>query len=311
LPGAVRAAQQPCDEARVASEARVKALAEGVDTLRSELGKLAPALSDLTRLRPTVDQLASERETSIKAALGHAQQVQAVAAALEETRRDVTALLEDRTQTDRITPLANQIAEIERLMEAFSSRPSMPHETKQAAGYQGGNSSTTPTGLRCELLETVGAAAALQSHTALASAFADALLALGLRKSSAQVLGEECTAAIASRQAVFLQGAFATRVARALARAVSGPAWARLAIPIGLQDGEDLRRAIAATLGTRSGSIAALAIEGINRAALDITREIIADCIDPIPGAANVTPVRIAVFAALTEGLASLPAEPD
>jgi hypothetical protein len=128
-----------------------------------------------------------------------------------------------------------------------------------------------------------------------------------LRKSAAQVFAEECAAAVATRQAVFLQGAYVTSVARGLARTLGGPASARAAVPIGLQDGEQLRLCIEAALGKSLPSVGAIALEGINRAALDVTYEVLSDCLDTASTSAR---SRIAVFATIAKGMASLPIEP-
>src|SRR5262249_50894532 len=76
-------------------------------------------------------------------------------------------------------------------------------------------------------------------------------------------------------------------------------------------DGEHLRLAIKLALRANTGRIAAVAIEGFNRVALDIVREVIADCVDPAPNISIGAPARIAVFAALSGGVASLPIEPE
>jgi hypothetical protein len=55
----------------------------------------------------------------------------------------------------------------------------------------------------------------------------------------------------------------------------------------------------------------ALAIEGINRTALEITRDILVDFVDPSLHAPDAVVGRVAIFAAISRGVASLPVGPD
>ena len=57
-------------------------------------------------------------------------------------------------------------------------------------------------------------------------------------------------------------------------------------------------------------SVGALAIEGINRTALDVTKEVLSDCVDPPTGAPEARSARLTIFATITGGIASLPIEP-
>lgn len=294
------------ENAPAASEARVKALADDLRAMRESVGELASKFDGLKhvalaaqKLGETLAQLAQEQKQ-------HASRIDQVAAALEQTRRDVDALLEDRTQADRIAPLAEQMADLARRVDTVVARPYPADQTKELARHPVSFSSA----LRCAPLPTAGNPAAISSHGGLATAFADALLPLGMRKSGAQLLAEECAAAVAARQAIFLQGAFASRVARALAAATGGAASARLAMPIGLQDGVLFRLAIEEAFSSLNEGVGGLAIEGLNHAPLDITRQIIADCVGPATPP-NAPYRRIAVFATLSRGHAALTVEPE
>jgi hypothetical protein len=209
-------------------------------------------------------------------------------------------------QADRIAPLCEQIAELARRVDATAAQPQPSHQTidspRHAASISGA--------LHWASIPTAGNAVAISSYTGLATAFADAVRPLGMRRSGAQLLAEECAAAIAARQAIFLQGAFASRVARALAAATGGAASARLAMPIGVLDSGQLRLAVEEAFASLNDGVGALAIEGINHVPFDLIREIIADCTDPA-GPPNAPYRRIAVFATLSPGVASLPIEPE
>jgi len=299
------------DSALSAVEASIKALADEVEGLRGGLSEATSTLRSLSEMQQAVAQLGAVQKTYGEERQQQAERVGAIVSAFEEIKRDVTALLDDRTSADQLAPLAEQLSELQRRVDAIVARPPPPYETKDLASYRAGTGRDIRVGLRATVLQAMdhGAAAAIESHSNLASAFAKVLQALGLRKTAAQVFAEECAAAVAGRQAVFLQGAFATRVARALARSVGGPVSARLSVPIGIQDGEELRLSIDDALGTNRTSIGAVAIEGINMTALDVTQRVLADCIDPETGALDSDAARVAIFATIAQGVASLPIE--
>ncbi len=301
-----RSAHDRGDNGRAAAEARVKAIADDLGALRESVGDLASNFDGLNHVALAVRKLDETQAQLTQEQEQHASRLDQVAAALEQTRGDVDALLEDRTQADRIAPLAEQMADLARRVDIVVARPHPPDQTKELARHPVSVSSA----LHCAPLPTAGNAAAIASHGGLATAFADALLPLGMRKSGAQLLAAECAAAVAARQAVFLQGAFASRVARALAAVTGGTASARLAMPVGLQDGEPFRLAIEEAFSSLNERVGGLAIEGFNLAPLDVTREIIADCVSPAMPL-NGPYRRIAVFAALSRGVAALGLEPE
>jgi hypothetical protein len=308
---AVAAPPAQSDGALSAIEARLKALADEVEGLRGGLSDATSMLGTLSEMQQAVAQLGAVQKTYSEERQQQAERVGAIVSTFEEIKRDVTALLDDRTGADQLAPLTKQLLELERRLDVVISRPPPHYETKDLASYRGDTARDTRVGIRWDALHPTdhGAAASIQSHSGLASALAKTLQALGLRKTAAQVFGEECAAAVAGRQAVFLRGAFATRVARALARAIGGTVSARLSVPIGIQDGEELRLSIDSALGTNTASIGAVAIEGINMTALDVTQGVLADCVDPETGASEAEVARVAIFATIAQGLASLPLE--
>jgi chemotaxis protein histidine kinase CheA len=289
------------DEAkRAAAEARIKTLADDLGALRKSVGELA---SNLDQLKPVAEEVRKLGETQTQSTK---EQKQHIAEALEHIRRDVEALLEDRTQEDRFALLAEEMVDLTRRVGAVAAQSQPPNPAKDLVRPPASISSA----LHCASLPTPSAAVAISSYAGLAPAFANALLSLGLRNNGAQLLAEECAAAIAARQAVFLQGAFASRVARALTAATGGAASACFAMPIGLQGGAPFRLAIEEAFVSLGDGVGGLAIEGFNHAPLDITREVIADCVRPAT-LSNALYRRIAVFATLSRGVAALSIEPE
>jgi len=235
-----------------------------------------------------------------------------LSAAFEDIRRDVATLIKDHTLADQLSAFGERLVELEQRANSVAPRTPVTSETKELITYQSSKVLDLRASLHWEGLQEANGSAvpAIRVHSDIAGAFVKALQPLGLRKTAAQIFAEECAAAVISRQAVFLKGAFATRVARGLARAIAGPASARLAVPIGVQDGEEVRFCVGAALGRHAESVGALAIEGINGTALDVTKEVLADCVDPPSGTRDRWTTRLAIFATIAAGIASLPVEP-
>lgn len=129
---------------------------------------------------------------------------------------------------------------------------------------------------------------------------------VGLKKSAAKTFAVEVCAAAFAGQIVFFAGTFATLVARMSAASFAGKVSFRLSMPVGVMDGEDLRRAVsnAAPSGTDAP---ALVIEGVNRSAFDVIAEVLSDLAS---GEILQSPGRWFVFGSITRGPASLSLDP-
>jgi hypothetical protein len=327
LPGlrdSIRQAQSAADTARAAAEkankqktdndessraaavTRLKTLADDVGALRKSVSELTSNLDNLKQTATAVRHLGDAQDKSAEEQKQFAKRIDQIVSVVEDVRRNVDALLEQRTQPDGIAPLAEKIGDLAQRVDGLSVQAQPSHEPKDFAKH----GAVISGALRWTSLPLTGDPAVIPSCAGLATAFSDALLFLGMRKSSAQLLAEECAAGIAARQAIFLQGAFASRVAQALAAAAGGAAGARLAMPIGILDGGQLRLAIEEAFASLSNGVGGLAIEGINHVPCDLIREIIADCVGPT-ARPNAPYRRIAIFATLSRGIASLSVEPE
>ena len=294
------------ESSRAAAEERLKTLTDDLAALRKSVIELASNLDPLKQTATAVRNLGDTQAKSAEEQKQYAKRIDQIALMVEDVRRDVDPLLEQRTQPDGIAPLAEKIGDLARRIDDLSAQAQPSHEPKGFAKH----SASMSGALRWTSLPLTGDPAVIPSCAGLATAFSDSLLFLGMRKSSAQLLAEECAAGIAARQAIFLQGAFAFRVAQALAAATSGAAGARLAMPIGILDGGQLRLAIEEAFASLSGGVGGLAIEGINHVPCDLIREVIADCVGPTTRP-NAPYRRIAIFATLSRGIASLSVEPE
>jgi hypothetical protein len=292
------------DDVLVAVQARVEALASQSDKLTREVTELSLAVSGVGDLREAIDHLAAVQRDSQDHSRSNVKHTEQLSAAIQRIAGEFDALKEERQMADQLAALGERLGALEKRTS----------ETKEIATSQSKEVLNLRAGLNWEALQPAGgsAFAPIQSHSAIANAFVKALQSLGLRKTTGQIFAEECAAAVVGRQVIFLKGAFAARVARGLARAIGGTRSARLAVPMGLQDGEELRVCIGAAAARHSGSsVGALAVEGINRTALDVTKEVLADCINVSSPAMDGRVGRVAIFATITSGIASLPIEPS
>lgn len=299
------------DHGRAAIEARMKALAGEVDAVSNELRKLASSFTAVDELREAIEQVATVQKASAENSQGNHTRIEDLYSALKQIEQNIAALSQDRTVAEQLATFGNRLRDLEdhKNVPVLAEPPA--RETKDLTTYQSGQVLDLRSGLRWNGLQAINGNpnAAIRSHADMTGAFVKALQPLGLRKTTGQIFAEECAAAVLGSQVVFLKGAFAMRVARGLARAVAGPASARLAIPIGLQDGEELRFCIASALDRNPQFVGALAIEGINRTAIDVTKEVLLDCIDRPAGATDGRAGRSVIFATIAEGIASLPIE--
>ncbi|TAX24989.1 hypothetical protein [Rhizobium leguminosarum] len=127
------------------------------------------------------------------------------------------------------------------------------------------------------------------------------LVALGLKKSSAERLATEILAAIAARCLVHFKGAFATLAARACATALSGNHCFRVAVPVGVMHASELGRTIASAIPSTSDKTAAIVLEGLN----NVPVEAIADTLyDFSTGSSN---TEMLLFSSLSDGPSALP----
>ena len=261
---------------------------------------------NLDELQRSIQELERTKEESARTKNEYEQRFADMARALDAVKNDVHALIEDRTRADQFAPLAEQVAKLERQLETIIAQAARPHKT------DGGQPVDRPRDFRpslCWRSLEAPRAIAITSHTNLAAIFSTVLQALGMWKTIAQVFAEESAAAVAGRQTIFLQGAFASQVAHGLARSVGGPANACLAIPIGVQDTAQVRLAIKEAFSSHSGRIGGLVIEGVNRVPFDVLKDIISESVDPHVGNKISACARLAVFGTISRGLASLPVD--
>lgn len=287
-------------------EARIKALAGDVGKLHQSVSQYGDLASELRQVALTVQKLGETQSKLNEHQNQQASRIDQVAAALEKSEQRTDQLPRIQAETGALAALAEQMADLSRRVDTAVGRPQLADQTPKLVQQTVGVS----TAMRCTPLPASRNASAITSYVGLVTAFADVLVALGMRKSAAQLLAEECAAAVAARQAIFLQGAFASRVARMLAAVAGGATAARLAMPIGLQEGEQVRSAVEEAFSQLKEGVGGLALEGFNHVPLDLTQEVLADCVGAAIWPSGLYR-RIAVFATLSQGVAALPIEPE
>ncbi|MDA9537380.1 hypothetical protein ACM41_14590 [Bradyrhizobium sp. CCBAU 21362] len=297
--------QPPPDNPAI--DMRLEALAIAVESRRSEVRALESKLDDLDTLLNAVAEVEGAQKVIQETVLAVDRRVAELGSALDQANRDAADRARDPALGEQLAAIDRRLVGLEQRPEAPVAPPALEYETKGLAAPRQETRHDSVV-LRWDSLIASDKTdeKVLQSHTDLGRAIAATLQSLGLRKSTAQLFGEECAATVIAKQAIFLKGSFATQTARAIARVVGGTASVRIAMPIGLQDGEQLRATIEQAFETERQAIPALVIEGVNRTALDITREVLADCLDP---GFDRAPARSVIIATISEGVASLPFE--
>lgn len=287
-------------QADAAVDLKIEALTSSVKSQRGEIRPLEPKLEDINTLRNKIARFADAQKTFEDSLRKQEQRVADLGSALDEIRRKQAEQPEGALE-EKLRAFDERLCNLERRPAA--SRPPSAPLTQFYPDPQ-----RHSVGLRWDSLVATDRTdvALLKSHTDLSRAIAGALQSLGLRKSAAQIFGEECSAAVIAKQAIFLRGSFATQTARAIGRVIGGPASVRIAMPLGLQDGEQLRVTVQHAFETERPTIGAIVIEGINRTALDITKEVLCDCLDP---GFDRAPARSAVIGTISKGVASIQLE--
>lgn len=287
-----------------ANDTRFKSFSDQLGELRAAIDSHRAQLPETSRIDEALAKLsvavaeAAERERVGSFAVTRLQ------TDLDQLTRDLIALSDDRTVNDKLVSILARITELEARPAVAPTAPAPPTSgptSLPAAGFG--------ATLRCEPIGIgkVGAATPIEALPQVAVGFSTALQSIGLRKPAADALAEECVAALIARQAVFLKGAFSVPAARVLAASVAASTAIRLSIPLGLENDSDVRVSIEAALAERGTQVGAVVIEAVDTAPMHILREVIFDCLTARRGLT--TQSRIAVFATLAEGVASLPVE--
>jgi hypothetical protein len=145
------------------------------------------------------------------------------------------------------------------------------------------------------------------SFSEIAAVLALGMQELGLKASAAKLFAEDACAASLIGQAVFFKGAYSTEVARLCARTLCSGSAYRVSMPIGIQSGDDFRSALEGDIRVDDELVVALVVEGVNLAAFEIVKDVLADLVNGAYDQAGQT----LLFATVSQGVASLPIEPS
>ncbi|WFU16458.1 hypothetical protein [Bradyrhizobium sp. CB3481] len=284
------------------TETRLKTQSDSVEELRTRFSSFEAQVPDMSRTQETLAKFsvvmvdASAREQTLSASVTRIQ------SELELLTRDLITLSEDRTLSDKIVAIATRVTDLEAKPGAGATGTA-----DQAPGHvQFGRGGTSSRLQWDSLSDPKEACKNLEAISQIGLAFSEALQAVGLRKSAAEVFGEECAASFAARQALFFKGSFAGYVARGLARSIGGHSVARISLPVGLDSDIELRAAINSAFQNGAG-IGAIVLDGVDLVPLPIIREAVLDCLTARQKV--LADRRIAVFGTFAGGVASLPIE--
>jgi len=321
-------------------EDEIKLLDEKLRTLSERIEKMAADIADgrrdLSELRRTSAQ-ANSKTVQTEAALdrhvsslqdmgtGLAEVVRAVGVLREQTSEQLKRLSERvaatsvasekfsaiATSKEQLNELERRLSQLEKAEEIRQTAPVLEPALEPSPRLDEKLVIQGSLALCAHKLVPEEEGKPLTSIEGAVVALSSGLQRLGLRKSASEVFAAELCAATFIGQVVFLKGSLAVSVARMSARFFGGRSGYRVSIPIGLNDGEVLRDAIADATTSRSESISAVAIEGLNRSALDVFADVLFDVRDANFNSHDLDGPVVSVFVSLVQGMAALPIEPS
>jgi len=227
----------------------------------------------------------------------------------EATAQSVTKIAADASTEEWIALFEGRIEVLEKKEAALPRRPSADTEATASRTDETGTTSLFAHARRL-LVSAEEKIRPLASPADAANILATNLETLGLKRSASQTLAEEICAAAVVGQVVFLKGSLATEVARLCALTVGGRNSLRASMPIGLSDGEALGAAIQRELHDAGDGVPAVAIEGVNRSAIDVFEDAMSDLVIGDRGSLGSVRGPMFVFASVMEGSASLAINP-
>ncbi len=303
------------DEKEIKSiEERLGLLLEQMDSSSAEIRGIQKELAATTSEASRAASANKEIRANIEA---HAEALQSSANTLAAQGKDLAAY--SKATDEQLARISAQLdalsqwkAATAHRLDALEARVASLSQSPPAGSGSPSAHDALPASIRAHALRA-GANSADRSFTT----FADATIALaanfeaiGLKRSAAQPLAEEICAAAFVGQVVFLKGGRATGAVRLCAQTLGGQNSFRMAIPIGLNDGEALTAAVHQELSDAGDNIAAVAIEGANRSGLDVFADALSDLVAGDRDFSGRTHRPTLVFAGVTQGAASLAIEP-
>jgi tetrahydromethanopterin S-methyltransferase subunit G len=322
------------DELRSSVEQRLEAL----ETARSNAPPQAavkaadPAIESLSARLDNLDQQVASLQTANSNAVDEAiasikQRLDAAERSLAETpKNDLTDVssqikaIEERLDREIAVRLSstidpdilkrlNDIEEtLAELREQARESPSAP-STAAFEAVEPLSATTTPIPIEPLVLPAKTPPTNASTFAAFVAPLSTMFQDLGLKATAAKTLAEELCVALLDGQAVFLKGAYATETARACASLLCHGNAYRLAIPLGLQQGDDLRRSLLASIVPAEGLLTAIVVEGINMAAFEICKDVLAELATEGASELGRRLGGSLTIATITRGVASLPVE--
>jgi hypothetical protein len=306
-------------EAVVALGSRVDKLVEGAETLRRSAGifeehlkatqdtgqavekSLAAQAHDLAALTTQITEGARQQEqqsvTTNEAIARLAADIQSLALSLEALAGKI--------------PSDEWRAAIEAKAEAAGAATPSPTPTPAPTSPAGHAPRVASSRLHFEPLFSSGTAAPQRINTVkeIANIIASNLQSVGLKNTAAQTFSEEIVAAVIAGQIVFFKGAFSADAARLCGVSLSGGNAYRVSIPLGLDDGEELRQSILEAPAEPEGCVPSVVLEGVNRSALELFEDVLIEMSLGFKVSLYRDKHRAFIFGSLLGGAAALPVE--
>ena len=290
------------------AEPKIKSLEQSVSELSDKFLALDAAAAEAaqewyTRLNSRIDDL--ERQTQTKEqriVVDVSAQIKALQERLDQQNETAPASpASDPGVLQRLTEIEEALTANARPMELSASGVSHPKEKLDHMS------------VRVEAItrDSKTAPSPVASFAEVAAPLASMFQEMGLKVSASKLLAEDVCAALFVGQIVFFKGAYATEAARSCAGILCSGSAYRATLPVGLQYGEELRRSLENEIVVDDELVAAISIEGVNLAAFEILRDVLADLVNRGPRNSAARFGTALVFGTITQGVASLPIDPS
>jgi hypothetical protein len=297
------------DKSEDKTEAKIRLLEKSVGELFEKAASFDAAAAEVTRewdrrVNARIDDLDRQIQTK------HQQH-------FIEVTAQIKALQERLDQTDGTAPesatdpaILERLNEIEEVLTANARPVKISYEPKDLPLSK---QNLDPASVRVEAItqESQTAPLPVTSFSEVAALLALMFQDMGLKVSASKLLADDVSAALFVGQIVFFKGAYATEAARSCAKILCAGNAYRATLPVGLQYGEQLRRSLESEIVVDDESVAAITIEGVNLAAFEILKDVLADLVNRGHRNSAARFGTTLVFGTITQGVASLPIEPS
>jgi hypothetical protein len=297
------------DKSEDKTEAKIRSLEKSVGELSEKAASFDAAVAEVAR---EWDRRANARIDDLDRQIQTKDQQHFI-----EVTAQIKTLQERLDKSDGVAPasatdpaILERLSEIEEVLTGNARPAEISYEPKDLPHSK---QNLDPASVRVEAItqENQAAPSSATSFAEVAALLALMFQGMGLKVSASKLLADDVCAALFVGQIVFFKGAYATEAARSCANILCAGNAYRATLPVGLQYGEQLRRSLEREIVVDDESVAAITIEGVNLAAFEILKDVLADLVNRGHRNNAARFGTTVVFGTITQGVASLPIDPS